>query len=135
MICSKIFQKSTFLSKNPIVEVGIMYIFGIMSYMLAEILEMSGVITVLVCGICLAHFNFYNLSVTGQIATGYLLIHMKNHFSNCVLYSRSLCFYLLRIIYNVLCSAIQILIHFCPSGVGYLCYCKIYLYFWSFFNF
>ena len=31
---------------------------------------MSGVITVLVCGIVLAHFNFYNLSMTGQVSTG-----------------------------------------------------------------
>ena len=35
---------------------------------------MSGVITVLVCGICLAHFNFYNLSITGQISTGYYIL-------------------------------------------------------------
>lgn len=31
---------------------------------------MSGVITVLVCGIVLAHFNFYNISTTGKISTG-----------------------------------------------------------------
>ena len=31
---------------------------------------MSGVITVLVCGVFLGHFNFYNLSTTGKIATG-----------------------------------------------------------------
>ena len=69
-ICSKLFNLSPFLSQNPIAEVAIMYTFGIMSYMISEMAEMSGVITVLVCGICLAHFNFYNLSVTGQIATG-----------------------------------------------------------------
>lgn len=70
LICSKIFQQSRFLSLNPVAEVTILYMFGIMSYVIAEILHMSGVITVLVCGICLAHFNFYNLSVTGQISTG-----------------------------------------------------------------
>jgi len=32
---------------------------------------MSGVLTVLVAGIVMAHFNFYNLSMTGQVATGY----------------------------------------------------------------
>lgn len=107
-----------------------MYIFGIMSYMLAEILEMSGVITVLVCGICLAHFNFYNLSVTGQIATGYLILLIKNHFPNRILYRLSFCLYLLGIINHVLCSIIQILIYFCPSGTRYLCFCKICMHFW-----
>lgn len=36
---------------------------------------MSGVLTVLVTGILLAHFNFYNLSMTGQVATGYFIHH------------------------------------------------------------
>lgn len=31
---------------------------------------MSGVLAVLVAGITLAHFNFYNLSITGQVASG-----------------------------------------------------------------
>lgn len=46
------------------------YLFGILSYVIAEVVEMSGVITVLVCGLVLAHFNFYNLSMTGQLSTG-----------------------------------------------------------------
>lgn len=32
--------------------------------------NMSGVLTVLVCGVTLAHFNFYNLTLTGQLSTG-----------------------------------------------------------------
>ena len=70
LLCSKIFNMSRFLSHNPVAEVTLLYMFGILSYVIAEIAEMSGVITVLVCGICLAHFNFYNLSITGQISTG-----------------------------------------------------------------
>lgn len=70
LICSKLFQVSRFLTHNPVAEVTLMYMFGILSYVIAEVANMSGVITVLVCGICLAHFNFYNLSITGQISTG-----------------------------------------------------------------
>ena len=69
LLCSKLFQKSRFLSTNPVAEVTMIYMFGILSYIIAEIAHMSGVITVLVCGIVLAHFNFYNLSITGQIST------------------------------------------------------------------
>jgi sodium/hydrogen exchanger-like protein 6/7/sodium/hydrogen exchanger 8 len=70
LICSKVYQVARFLSHNAIAEVTLMYMFGTLSYAIAEIADMSGVITVLVCGICLAHFNFYNLSITGQISTG-----------------------------------------------------------------
>jgi NhaP-type Na+/H+ or K+/H+ antiporter len=55
---------------NPISEVVIVYLFGILSYLISEVLDMSGVLTVLVAGVVMAHFNFYNLSMTGQVATG-----------------------------------------------------------------
>ena len=74
LLCTKIFQKLRFLTDNPILEVVVIYLFGILSYVLAEVANMSGVITVLVCGIVLAHFNFYNLSMTGQVSTGYSFI-------------------------------------------------------------
>lgn len=64
------FKHSQFLTSNPVIEVTMLYLFGFMSYVIAEIFDMSGVITVLVCGISLSHFNFYNLSTTGKIATG-----------------------------------------------------------------
>jgi NhaP-type Na+/H+ or K+/H+ antiporter len=55
--------------------------FGILSYVIAELASMSGVITVLVCGVALAHLNFYNLSITGQISTGYIyFIMLELHF-------------------------------------------------------
>ena len=76
LTCSKVFQQMRFLTDNPVLEVIILFLFGILSYVIAEAVEMSGVITVLVCGILLAHFNFYNLSVTGQLSTGYHLIIM-----------------------------------------------------------
>lgn len=47
------------------------YIFGIMSYVMAEFFGMSGVITVLISGVVLAHYNFYNLTVGGMHATTY----------------------------------------------------------------
>jgi NhaP-type Na+/H+ or K+/H+ antiporter len=50
--------------------VVLIYLFGIFSYALSEVFDFSGVISVLVCGIVMAHFNFYNLSPTGQVSTG-----------------------------------------------------------------
>ncbi len=69
LISTWLFKNCRFL-KNPVCEVVVVYLFGILSYLVAEIAEMSGVLAVLVAGITLAHFNFYNLSLTGQVATG-----------------------------------------------------------------
>jgi len=55
--------------------------FGILSYVIAEYFNMSGVITVLVSGVCLAHYNFYNLSVGGMHATAYFLSYLELPFS------------------------------------------------------
>lgn len=42
-----------------------------MSYVTAEFFGMSGVITVLISGVTLAHYNYYNLTVGGMHATTY----------------------------------------------------------------
>ncbi len=69
LFCTWLFKACRFLN-NPVAEVVIVYLFGILSYLLSEVLDMSGVLTVLVAGVMMAHFNFYNLSMTGQVATG-----------------------------------------------------------------
>lgn len=35
LICSKIFQKARFISNNPVAEVVMLYVFGIISYLIA----------------------------------------------------------------------------------------------------
>ncbi len=69
LFCTWMFKKFRFMS-NPVTEVVVVYLFGILSYLISEVLDMSGVLTVLVAGVAMAHFNFYNLSMTGQVATG-----------------------------------------------------------------
>lgn len=56
---------------------AITYMFGILSYVVAEALDMSGVITVLISGVGLAHYNFYNLTVGGMHATAYNVIDLE----------------------------------------------------------
>ena len=50
-------------------QVVITYLFGILSYVAAEYYDLSGVITVLICGVVLSHYNFYNLTLGGMHAT------------------------------------------------------------------
>jgi sodium/hydrogen exchanger-like protein 6/7/sodium/hydrogen exchanger 8 len=42
---------------------------GYSSFTLCEILELSGVISALVTGVLLAHYNFYNMSPIGKISS------------------------------------------------------------------
>lgn len=69
LMCSLLFKNFRFLVNNEITQVAITYLFGILSYVIAETLDMSGVITVLVCGVMLAHYNFYNLTPGGMHTT------------------------------------------------------------------
>jgi len=41
-----------------------------MAYISTEILSFSGVISILVCGIFMSHYLWYNLSINGRISTG-----------------------------------------------------------------
>ena len=69
MLCSFIFKRCRFLVENEVTQVAFTYIFGILSYVMAEFFDMSGVITVMVSGVMLAHYNYYNLTVGGMHAT------------------------------------------------------------------
>lgn len=59
-----------FLSHNPVIETCIIFFFGYIAYMLAELCEWSGVIAVLVAGISMSHYLVYNLSPTGKVTSG-----------------------------------------------------------------
>lgn len=69
ILCSFMFRKFRFLVESEVAQVVITYLFGILSYVAAEYYDLSGVLTVLICGVVLAHYNFYNLSVGGMHAT------------------------------------------------------------------
>ena len=73
MVCSLIFKKCRFMTIHPVTEVITVLLFGLMGYSFSEMLDLSGVVTLLVCGIGLSHYNFYNLSMTGQVCTGVTL--------------------------------------------------------------
>lgn len=51
-----------FISHNPVIETCLIFFLGFIAYMLAELLEWSGVIAILVSGISMSHYLYYNLS-------------------------------------------------------------------------
>lgn len=56
------FKKMRFLTTSSIKETMLVFCAGYMSYALSEMLEMSGIISLLTSGIVMAHYGWYNLS-------------------------------------------------------------------------
>jgi len=59
---------STFraFSKNPVMETMMIFCFGYLSYVISEVAQNSGIITLLTCGIVMAKYTWYNLSPQGK---------------------------------------------------------------------
>lgn len=55
-------KNAKYINHNPSVESSIILIFGLCAYITCELVHFSGVISILVCGIVLGHYNIYNLS-------------------------------------------------------------------------
>ena len=61
--------KFTHIRDFPLWETSLFFLMSFSSYLLAEICEMSGIVSVLFCGIFQAHYTFKNLSSEGQRRT------------------------------------------------------------------
>lgn len=73
LILTILFKHGRFILKDKgVTEVALIFLTGYMSYITSELLEFSGVITMLFCGITLAHFNVYNMSRQGIQAARYI---------------------------------------------------------------
>lgn len=68
LVCCFIFKRIDF-SKFPIYEFTLVSLFAYLSYFAAEMVELSGIMSLFFCSVCLAHYNYYNLSTNAQIAT------------------------------------------------------------------
>lgn len=63
------FKQCRFLTHSCILETAIILYMGYVSFTICELTKLSGVISVLVTGIVLAHYNFYNISPIGKISS------------------------------------------------------------------
>ena len=64
-----LFKTFRFLTHSCILETSIILYMGYASFAICELTHLSGVISVLVTGIILAHYNFYNISPIGKISS------------------------------------------------------------------
>jgi NhaP-type Na+/H+ or K+/H+ antiporter len=63
---SLLFKYCRFLCHSPITETLLLLIIAFVTYFLSEAQEFSGIITLLTCGITMAHYTWYNLSPQGK---------------------------------------------------------------------
>ena len=49
-----------------VVECSMIFLFAYMSYVVSELLELSGIIALLTCGLIMAHYTWFNLSRQGR---------------------------------------------------------------------
>ena len=66
MVSSYLLKSFRAFSKNPVSECMIIFSFAYLSYLFSEVLEASGIISLLTCGVVMAHYSWYNLSPQGK---------------------------------------------------------------------
>jgi len=73
---------------SPITETALLLFMGYMSYLIAEILELSGILTLLSCSVFMAAYTWYNFSMQGKLITASTLeviAHIVEAFVFCYL--------------------------------------------------
>lgn len=74
LITSFIFKHCSFLRVNAIIETFLLFAFSVLSYFISDSIvianiQMSGIISLLTCGVVQSHYTYYNLSPQGKICS------------------------------------------------------------------
>ena len=66
LLCAYLLKKYRMFSHNPVAECVMIFCMGYLSYVISEVMHLSGIITLLTCGIVMAHYAWFNLSPQGK---------------------------------------------------------------------
>jgi sodium/hydrogen exchanger 8 len=69
IVSSLLLRNMRFLTVNPIIECNLIFCFGYLAYSTAEFIHCSGIIALLVSGILMSHYTWYNLSPQSKHVT------------------------------------------------------------------
>lgn len=57
------------LRHHPTLEIFMIMLFGYMSYLLAELLNLSGIMTLFLCGVIMSHYTYHNVSKSSKVGS------------------------------------------------------------------
>ncbi|KAF1336666.1 Sodium/hydrogen exchanger 3, partial [Globisporangium splendens] len=64
--------KNTNIKGYPAYEITLLFLYAYGSYALAEVMKLSGIMSLFFCGITMAHYNSYNLSKPSQVTAEHI---------------------------------------------------------------
>lgn len=70
LICALVLKYMKFVKISPIFEISCIFFLAYVSYIFCRYFDLSGIISLLVCGIAMAHYSFHNLTLTAKLSTG-----------------------------------------------------------------
>ena len=75
-----------FVTRSSIHETFVMFLLAMLSYYLADLLKMSGIIAIIVCSVMQAHYSWYNLSPQGKHVSA-VTFQTLGYFSEALIFS------------------------------------------------
>ena len=78
LINAKIFKTFSRLKEHPVHQTSLVLLFGYFAYALAESVDVSGIVSVFVAGITLAHYSWHSLSKSAQLSTKICLLSLSD---------------------------------------------------------
>ncbi|KAF2288385.1 hypothetical protein GH714_007197 [Hevea brasiliensis] len=76
LVIAYILKTLYFVRHSSSREISLMVLMAYLSYMLAELLELSGILTVFFCGILMSHYAWHNVTESSRITTRYVFAMM-----------------------------------------------------------
>ena len=69
VLSAYVLKKFRFLTVNPVIETNLVFVFGYLAYSVTELFHYSGIIALLVAGVVMAKYSWYNLSPQAKQVT------------------------------------------------------------------
>lgn len=77
-LTSFIFKHCRFLTVNAITETFLIFCFSLITYYVGDLVKLSGIISLLACGIIQAHYTWYNFSPQGKTTSSVTIGFLGN---------------------------------------------------------
>lgn len=69
LISAFVFKQVKTLQHHPVLEIFLILLFGYSSYLIAEMLALSGIMTLFFCGVVMSHYSYHNISAQSQLGS------------------------------------------------------------------